>query len=63
MVIGDSVWDLLAARRADCIGIGLLSGAMGKKSCNRWGPIALYHDPADPLIHLDELGILIVAKD
>jgi HAD superfamily hydrolase (TIGR01509 family) len=31
MVVGDSVWDLLAARRAGCLGIGLLSGGYGKE--------------------------------
>ncbi|HXZ78435.1 MAG TPA: HAD family phosphatase, partial [Terriglobales bacterium] len=29
MVVGDSVWDLLAARRARALGIGLLSGGYG----------------------------------
>jgi hypothetical protein len=31
MVVGDSVWDLLAARRGGCLGIGLLSGGYGKE--------------------------------
>jgi HAD superfamily hydrolase (TIGR01509 family) len=35
MVVGDSVWDLLAARRAGCLGVGLLSGAMEKKNWSR----------------------------
>ncbi len=30
-VVGDSVWDLLAARRAQSIGIGLMSGGYGRE--------------------------------
>jgi HAD superfamily hydrolase (TIGR01549 family) len=29
MVIGDSVWDMLAARRARALGVGVLSGGYG----------------------------------
>ncbi len=29
-VVGDSVWDLLAARRARALGVGLLSGGYGE---------------------------------
>ena len=29
VVVGDSVWDLLAARRARALGVGLLSGGYG----------------------------------
>ena len=32
VVVGDSVWDLLAARRARALGIGLLSGGYGRTS-------------------------------
>jgi HAD superfamily hydrolase (TIGR01509 family) len=28
VVVGDSVWDLLAARRARALGVGLLSGGV-----------------------------------
>jgi phosphoglycolate phosphatase-like HAD superfamily hydrolase len=31
-VVGDSVWDLLAARRAGAIGIGLLSSGYGREA-------------------------------
>src|SRR5216683_2710567 len=30
VVVGDSVWDLLAARRARALGVGLLSGSYGQ---------------------------------
>jgi HAD superfamily hydrolase (TIGR01509 family) len=60
MVAGDSVWDLLAARRAGCLGIGLLSGAYGKEELEQVGAYRVYQDPAELLAHLDEVGIRIV---
>jgi HAD superfamily hydrolase (TIGR01509 family) len=59
MVVGDSVWDLLAARRAGCLAIGLLSGGYGKEELERVGAYRVYQDPADMLVHLDEVGVRI----
>jgi HAD superfamily hydrolase (TIGR01509 family) len=59
MVVGDSVWDLLAARRAGCLGIGLLSGGYGKQELEQVGAYRVYLDPADLLTHLDEVGIRV----
>jgi HAD superfamily hydrolase (TIGR01509 family) len=59
MVVGDSVWDLLAARRAGCLGIGLLSGGYGREELQQVGAYRVYQDPADLLAHLDEVGIRI----
>jgi len=36
-VVGDSVWDLLAAQRAGALGIGLLSGGYGREELERSG--------------------------
>jgi HAD superfamily hydrolase (TIGR01549 family) len=36
-VVGDSVWDMLAARRARALGIGLLSGGYGMDELERAG--------------------------
>jgi HAD superfamily hydrolase (TIGR01509 family) len=57
MVVGDSIWDLLAARRAAALGIGLLSGGYGLEELERAGAFRVYADPADMLAHLDELGV------
>ena len=57
MVVGDSVWDLLAARRAGAIGIGLLSGGYGREELERAGAYRVYADPADLLVHADEVGV------
>jgi len=57
MVVGDSVWDLLAARRARALGIGLLSGGYGQEELERAGAYRVYNDPADLLLHLDEVGL------
>jgi HAD superfamily hydrolase (TIGR01509 family) len=56
-VVGDSVWDLLAARRAKALGIGLLSGGYGREELERAGAYRVYQDPADLLKHLDEVGV------
>jgi phosphoglycolate phosphatase-like HAD superfamily hydrolase len=57
MVVGDSVWDLLAARRARALGVGLLSGGFGEEELERAGAYRVYQAPADLLKHLDEVGI------
>jgi len=55
-VVGDSVWDMLAARRARSLGIGLLSGGYGLDELERAGAYRVYEDPADLLAHVDEVG-------
>lgn len=57
VVVGDSVWDLLAAHRARALGVGLLSGGYGQDELERAGAYRVYHDPADLLRHLDEVGV------
>jgi HAD superfamily hydrolase (TIGR01509 family) len=57
VVIGDSVWDMLAARRARTLGVGLLSGGYGKDELERAGAYMVYEDPAHLLTHLDEIGV------
>ncbi|WP_425567694.1 HAD family hydrolase [Salinactinospora qingdaonensis] len=57
MIVGDSVWDLLAARRAGGLGIGLLSGGYGREELERTGAYRVYTDPRDMLERLDEIGV------
>jgi len=57
IVVGDSVWDLLAARRARALGIGLLSGGYGREELLYSGAFRVYEDPRDLLEHLDEVGV------
>jgi HAD superfamily hydrolase (TIGR01509 family) len=57
-VIGDAVWDLLAARRAGMLSVGLLSGGYGEDELSRAGAFRVYRDPAELHRSLDELGIL-----
>jgi HAD superfamily hydrolase (TIGR01549 family) len=56
-VVGDSVWDMLAARRARMLGLGLLSGGYGNEELERAGAYRVYDDPAMLLGHLDEVGV------
>jgi HAD superfamily hydrolase (TIGR01509 family) len=60
-VVGDSVWDLLAARRARALGVGVLSGGYGQDELERAGAYRVYQDPSDMLHHLDELGVRMTA--
>ena len=55
-VVGDSVWDMLAAQRARALGIGLLSGGYGLDELERAGAYRVFDDPAQLLRHIDELG-------
>jgi HAD superfamily hydrolase (TIGR01509 family) len=57
VIVGDSVWDLLAARRAFALGIGLLSGGYGRDELERAGAYRVYQDPAELLGHLDVVGV------
>jgi HAD superfamily hydrolase (TIGR01509 family) len=56
-VVGDSVWDLLAAQRAGSMGVGLLSGGYGRAELQTAGAYRVYADPADMLGHLEEVGV------
>ena len=57
IVVGDSVWDILAAVRARALAVGLLSGGYGQEELERAGAYRVYQDPADLLRHLDEVGV------
>jgi HAD superfamily hydrolase (TIGR01509 family) len=57
VIVGDSVWDLLAALRAFALSVGLLSGGCGREELERAGAYRVYQDPADLLRHLDEVGV------
>jgi HAD superfamily hydrolase (TIGR01509 family) len=55
-VVGDAVWDLLAARRARMFSIGLLSGGYGADELLAAGAFRVYQDAAELHRSLDELG-------
>ena len=55
-VIGDSIWDMLAAARCGALGIGLLSGGYGREELMDAGALRVYDDPADMLSNLDEVA-------
>jgi HAD superfamily hydrolase (TIGR01549 family) len=57
-VVGDAVWDLLAARRAGMLSVGLLTGGYGEEELARAGAFRVYRDPAELDASLDELGIV-----
>ncbi len=55
-VVGDSVWDMMAAVRCRALGIGLLSGGYGPDELRQSGAFRVYDDPADLLRRIDEVG-------
>jgi phosphoglycolate phosphatase-like HAD superfamily hydrolase len=57
VVTGDSIWDMLAAGRRRALGIGLLSGGYSKGELEQSGAFRVYADPADMLLHIEDLGI------
>jgi HAD superfamily hydrolase (TIGR01549 family) len=56
IVVGDSIWDMLAAARCRALGVGLLSGGYGQDELERSGALRVYADPADLHRHLDEVA-------
>ena len=56
VVVGDAIWDMLAAVRARALGVGLLSGGYGADELRQAGAIRVFDDPADLLEHIDEVG-------
>ena len=57
IVVGDSVWDVLAAGRKGALGVGLLSGGYGEEELHRAGAFRIFADPQDMLLHLEQLGL------
>jgi HAD superfamily hydrolase (TIGR01509 family) len=55
-VVGDAIWDMLAARRARALGIGLLSGGYGREELQTAGAYRVFDDPRELLEHIDEVG-------
>jgi beta-phosphoglucomutase-like phosphatase (HAD superfamily) len=58
-VVGDAVWDLLAARRAGMLSVGLLSGGYGEDELISAGAFRVYRDAQELLESLDELGVTL----
>ena len=56
VVVGDSIWDMLAAARCKALGVGVPSGGYGCRELQDAGAIRVYEDPADLLRHIDEIG-------
>jgi HAD superfamily hydrolase (TIGR01549 family) len=57
-VVGDAVWDLLAARRAGMLSVGVLTGGYGEEELIRAGAFLVYRDAAELRVSLDELGVV-----
>ncbi len=56
IVVGDSIWDMLAAARCRALGVGVLSGGYGLEELKGSGALRVYEDPADLAQHIDEVA-------
>jgi phosphoglycolate phosphatase-like HAD superfamily hydrolase len=56
VVVGDSIWDMLAVARCRALGVGLLCGGYGREELQQSGAFRVYEDPRDLLAHIDEVG-------
>jgi HAD superfamily hydrolase (TIGR01509 family) len=59
IVVGDAIWDHVAARRAGMLSVGVLSGGYGEEELYHAGAFRVFRNIADLLQNLDELGILL----
>lgn len=59
VMVGDSVWDIEAAKRAGVDSIGVLSGGFGREELLAAGAAAVYEDVAELLRELDASPIAL----
>jgi HAD superfamily hydrolase (TIGR01509 family) len=57
VVVGDSIWDMLAAGRSRALSVGLLSGGYSQAELEQTGAFRVYADPADMLEHIEDVGL------
>ena len=57
VVVGDSIWDMLAAGRRRALSVGLLSGGYSQAELEQAGAFRVYADPADMLEHIEDIGL------
>lgn len=57
-VVGDAVWDLLAARQARMLGLGVLTGGYGHDELLAAGAYQVFRDVEEIIDALEELGML-----
>ena len=58
LVVGDTPYDAEAAGKAGMRMIGVLCGGFSEESLRKAGCIAIYKDPADLLVHYDQLPLV-----
>lgn len=63
VMVGDSVWDMKAAKRAGVRGIGVLSGGISESELLDAGAVAVYADVAHLLDAIDDSPIFAATED
>jgi HAD superfamily hydrolase (TIGR01509 family) len=59
IAVGDATWDMLAARRARMLGVGLVCGGYSVDELQKAHAFRVYLDPADLHRSLDEIGVML----
>jgi HAD superfamily hydrolase (TIGR01509 family) len=59
IAVGDATWDMLAARRARMLGVGLVCGGYSVEELQKAHAFRVYLDPADLHGSLDEIGVMV----
>jgi HAD superfamily hydrolase (TIGR01549 family) len=57
LVVGDTVWDIEAAKKCDLAVVGILTGGISRQELEEAGAIAVYEDVAQLLRELDDSPI------
>lgn len=63
VAVGDTVWDVLAAKRAGIPCVALTCGGIGEAELREAGAVEVWADPAELLAHLSESVIAGLSKD
>jgi phosphoglycolate phosphatase-like HAD superfamily hydrolase len=61
--IGDTVWDVRAAKRAGVPCIGVESGGIDRRLLEAEGAVSVFENPSDLVAHLGETPIGRLAQD
>ena len=63
LVVGDTVWDVEAAKKCDLAFVGVLTGGISRQELEEAGAIAVYADVAELLRELDDSPLASLLSD
>ena len=63
LVVGDTVWDIEAAKKCDLAFVGVLTGGISRQELEEAGAVAVYADVAELLRQLDDSPLSSLLSD